>query len=54
MFVNGEQCADILNPEREESVEVQIKTKAKNEIRIVCKARGGIPSGIKGDVVITD
>lgn len=56
VFVNGEQCADIINPEREKSIEVKInlKTETKNEIRIVCKARGGIPSGIKGDVVITD
>lgn len=56
VFVNGEQCADILNPEPEKSVEVKINLKAetKNEIRIICKAYNRIRSGIKGDVVITD
>lgn len=54
VFVNGEQCADILNPEPEEPIEVKTNLKTKNEIRIICKAYNGIQSGIKGDVVITD
>lgn len=56
VFVNGEQCADVVKPTLESPIEVLLENlrNGKNEIRIICQAYKEKESGIKGAVMISE